>query len=173
MSEVDSSVQNEKEEAVRRQKLEELIAAGENPYEITKFKPDHYSAEVTEGFAALEGKTVTVAGRMISKRVMGKASFAHILDTKGSLQIYVQREMLGDEAYAKFKKLDTGDIIGVCGEVFKTHMGEVSVKVHTLTLLTKSLKPLPEKMARPFRHRDPLPPALPRPHHKPRGPQRI
>ena len=136
--------------AVRRQKLADLCEAGHNPFVITKYAQDAYSADLKQEFAELPaeaetGKIVSLAGRMMSKRVMGKASFAHLRDQKGDIQIFVKRDLLGDEAYAAFKKLDIGDIIGVKGEVFRTKMGEISVRVSELTLLSKSLLPLPEK----------------------------
>ena len=136
--------------AGRRQKLADLKAAGQDPFTITKFDQDAYSADIKAEFADLPaeaetGKIVHLAGRMMSKRVMGKASFAHLRDDKGDIQIFVKRDLLGDEAYAAFKKLDMGDIIGVRGEVFRTKMGELSVRIDQLTLLAKSLLPLPEK----------------------------
>ena len=136
--------------AVRRQKLADLCEAGHNPFEITKYAQDAYSADLKQEFADLPaeaetGKIVSLAGRMMSKRVMGKASFAHLRDQKGDIQIFVKRDLLGEEAYAAFKKLDIGDIIGVKGEVFRTKMGEISVRITELTLLSKSLLPLPEK----------------------------
>ena len=135
---------------VRRQKLADLRAAGCDPFALTKFPQDAYSADLKEEYAALPnetdaGRTVALAGRMMSKRVMGKASFAHLRDAKGDIQLYVRRDELGDESYAAFKKLDLGDIIGVRGEVFRTKTGELSVRVTELTLLAKSLRPLPEK----------------------------
>ncbi len=135
---------------VRRQKLADLQAAGHDPFTLTKYPQDAYSADLKEEFAALpnetdSGKTVALAGRMMSKRVMGKASFAHLRDDKGDIQLYVRRDELGEESYAAFKKLDVGDIIGVKGEVFRTKTGELSVRATELTLLAKSLRPLPEK----------------------------
>ena len=136
--------------AVRRQKLADLKNAGQDPFTITKYPQDAYSADLKAEFAELPaeaetGKVVTLAGRMMSKRVMGKASFAHLRDQKGDIQIFVKRDLLGDEPYAAFKKLDIGDVIGCKGEVFRTKMGELSVRVTELTLLAKSLLPLPEK----------------------------
>ena len=133
-----------------RQKLADLQAAGNDPFTLTKFPQDAYSADLKEEFKELpnetdSGKLVALAGRMMSKRVMGKASFAHLRDDKGDIQLYVRRDELGDEAYAAFKKLDVGDIIGVKGEVFRTKTGELSVRATELTLLAKSLRPLPEK----------------------------
>ena len=138
------------EAAVRRQKLADLRAAGHDPFEITKYKQDAFSADLQAEYRDLPaeadtGRIVSLAGRMMSKRVMGKASFAHLRDAKGDIQIFVKRDLLGDEAYAAFKKLDVGDLIGCTGEVFRTKMGELSVRVHELTLLSKSLLPLPEK----------------------------
>ena len=130
--------------------LADLQAAGNDPFTLTKFPQDAYSADLKEEFKELpnetdSGKLVALAGRMMSKRVMGKASFAHLRDDKGDIQLYVRRDELGDEAYAAFKKLDVGDIIGVKGEVFRTKTGELSVRATELTLLAKSLRPLPEK----------------------------
>lgn len=130
---------------VRREKLADLQEAGKDPFKITRYDPTHYSEEVIEHFDELEGKDVAVAGRIITKRVMGKASFAHILDAKGQIQIFVQINRLGEDSYEEFKDYDIGDIIGVRGEVFKTNRGEISVKVSEMVLLSKSLQPLPEK----------------------------
>ena len=138
------------EAAVRRQKLADLKAAGHDPFTITTCKQDAFSADLKEEYKDLPaeedtGRMVSLAGRMMSKRVMGKASFAHLRDAKGDIQIFVKRDLLGDEAYAAFKKMDVGDIIACTGEVFRTKMGELSVRVHELTLVSKSLLPLPEK----------------------------
>ena len=135
---------------IRLGKLEEMQAAGKDPYTITKFDQNAYSAEIKSEFAGLEpeqssGKNVSVAGRLMSKRVMGKASFAHLRDDRGDIQLYVTRDNLGEENYAAFKKLDIGDILGVTGEVFKTKTGEISVRAMELSLLSKGLRPLPEK----------------------------
>ena len=134
---------------VRRDKLKALRDAGKDPFVITKYPQTDYSATAKAGFTDVPegqlGKAVCMAGRMMSKRVMGKASFAHLRDDKGDIQLYVRRDELGDEAYAAFKKLDVGDIIGVKGEVFRTKTGELSVRATELTLLAKSLRPLPEK----------------------------
>lgn len=130
--------------AVRIAKLTELTQRGENPYEQTVFERTHTSAQIKECFEQLDGKAVKLAGRLISKRVMGKASFAHVLDGDGTIQIYAKVDALGDK-YNDFKKYDVGDIVGVEGEVFMTHKGEVSVAVKDITLLSKSLLPLPEK----------------------------
>ena len=129
---------------VRRDKLAALQAAGSDPFQITKFDVSHHSREVVENYASLEGKTVSIAGRMMVKRVMGKASFCKIQDREGMIQCYVSRDDLGED-YAAFKKLDIGDIVGVTGFVFQTKTGEVTVHAEKLTLLSKSLKPLPEK----------------------------
>ena len=133
------------QEVIRRQKLQALMDAGKNPYVITQFPVTHHSQEIVDHFDELEGKTVSVAGRMISRRVMGKASFAHLLDGQGEIQFYVRREDVGDEAYSDFKGDDIGDILGITGLVFKTKTGEVSIHVTSLQLLCKSLKVLPEK----------------------------
>ena len=130
---------------VRRDKLAALQQEGRDPFLITKYDVTHHSTEVVEGFAALEGKAVSVAGRLMVKRVMGKASFCKIQDREGILQIYVARDSVGQEEYAAFKKLDIGDIVGVTGAVFQTKTGETTVHAASLTLLSKSLKPLPEK----------------------------
>ena len=130
---------------VRREKLSALREAGSDPYLLTRFDKTHNSAQVVSGFAELEGKTVRVAGRIMSKRIMGKACFAHIQDVDGQIQLYVRLDMMGEEPYAQFKKADIGDIVGVTGEVFKTNAGEISIKATEITLLSKSLLPLPEK----------------------------
>ena len=130
---------------VRRDKLAELQAAGKDPFKITKFDVTHHSKEIKDNFDALEGKTVTVAGRMMSKRIMGKASFCNIQDLEGSIQSYVARDNIGEESYADFKKYDVGDILGITGEVFKTKTGETSIHASSVTLLSKSLQILPEK----------------------------
>ena len=130
---------------IRRDKLKALQDAGQDPFQITRYDVTHHSTEVVADYAALEGKDVSVAGRMMVKRVMGKASFCKIQDREGVLQIYVARDAIGEEPYAAFKKLDIGDIIGVKGYVFQTKTGEVTVHATALTLLSKSLKPLPEK----------------------------
>ncbi len=130
---------------VRREKLEELRNSGKDPFVITKFEKTHSSVNILTDFDTLEGQTVRIAGRLLSKRVMGKASFSHLQDFEGKIQLYVRRDVLGEEPYKAYKKLDIGDIIGVEGEVFKTNAGEVSVKVSKIELLSKSLLPLPEK----------------------------
>ncbi len=130
---------------VRRDKLAALCEAGKNPYEITKYDWDTKTAEIREKFEELEGKTVRIAGRMMSRRVMGKASFMDLLDSTGRLQVYVRRDDVGEEDYADFKKWDIGDILGVEGTVFRTQKGEISVHTTHIKLLSKSLLPLPEK----------------------------
>ena len=130
---------------IRLNKLNKLIEEGKNPYEIVKFDRTHLSNEIRDHFDELEGQTVAMAGRMVSRRIMGKATFAHLLDRAGELQIYVRRDDVGEDAYKAFKDDDIGDILGVSGRVFRTKTGEVSLHVETLTLLTKSLHPLPEK----------------------------
>lgn len=130
---------------VRREKLAKLRESGKDPFKITRYDPTHYSEEIIEYFDELEGEEVSIAGRIITKRVMGKASFAHVLDAKGQIQIFVQINKLGKEAYEEFKDYDIGDIIGVKGEVFKTNRGEISVRASEIVLLSKSLQPLPEK----------------------------
>ena len=130
---------------VRRDKLAALQAAGADPFEITSYDVSHHSSDVLENFDALEGKDVSVAGRLMVKRVMGKASFCKLQDREGLIQCYVSRDDLGEEGYAGFKKLDIGDIVGVRGFVFRTKTGETTIHVTSLTLLSKSLKPLPEK----------------------------
>ena len=130
---------------IRREKLSALRAEGRDPFEITKYDRTHESSEIKSGFDALEGKEVSVAGRMMSKRIMGKASFCNVQDGEGSIQCYVARDCVGEASYADFKKMDIGDIIGVRGEVFKTKTGEISVHASELTLLSKSLAILPEK----------------------------
>lgn len=130
---------------VRREKVAMLQEMGRDPFVITKFDQTHHSVDIREHFEEMEGKEVKIAGRMMFKRVMGKASFANIRDLKGDMQIYVTRDDLGQEDYALFKKYDVGDILGVVGVVFRTRMGEISVHASQVTLLSKSLQPLPEK----------------------------
>ena len=129
----------------RIEKLSELVAAGRNPFEIVRFDRTATSAAIKGNYADYEGKSVSVAGRMMSKRIMGKAAFGHINDADGDIQVYFSRDDLGQEEYAAFKKLDVGDIIGVKGTVFTTKTGEITVHAKEVTLLTKSLLPLPEK----------------------------
>ncbi|MBQ4044220.1 MAG: lysine--tRNA ligase, partial [Clostridia bacterium] len=128
---------------VRRDKLKALQDAGADPFQITKFDVSHHAEKIKAQYDALENTEVTVAGRMMSKRIMGKASFAHVQDLSGNMQLYVARDSLGEEAYAGFKKMDIGDIIGVKGLVFKTKTGEISLHATEITLLSKSLQPLP------------------------------
>lgn len=130
---------------IRREKLANMQADGENPFDITKFPQEHHAKDIVENFAEFEGKIVTIAGRLMSKRVMGKMSFADLRDGSGKIQLCVKRDELGEDAYAKYKKWDIGDIVGAVGEVFMTQKGEISVRVTQLTLLSKSLRPLPEK----------------------------
>ncbi|MBA4686656.1 MAG: lysine--tRNA ligase [Candidatus Galacturonibacter soehngenii] len=130
---------------VRHEKLKELQDSGKNPFEITKYDVTAHSSDIINNFEAMEGKEVSVAGRIMSKRVMGKASFCNIQDLPGNIQSYVSRDSIGEEAYKEFKKYDIGDIIGIKGEVFKTKTGEVSIHASEVTLLTKSLQILPEK----------------------------
>lgn len=159
MSEEKNNVQNVQQEEqnlneilqIRRDKLDNLIAEGKNPFEITRFDKTHSSKEIVGSFVDhAEGEEytpqiVTVAGRMTSRRIMGKASFCHIMDGDGSIQLYVKRDEVGEDVYKEFKTWDIGDIIGGTGEVFRTHMGEISVRLTSITLLSKSLLPLPEK----------------------------
>ena len=130
---------------VRREKLAELQEKGQDPFKITKYDQTHHSSDVKDRFDELEGKQVSIAGRLMSKRVMGKASFCHVQDLKGTLQCYVARDSIGEENYAGFKKFDIGDIVGIRGYVFKTQTGEISVHAEEVTLLSKSLQILPEK----------------------------
>ena len=130
---------------VRREKLAELQQNGKDPFKIVKYDVSHHSQEVKDKFDQLEGQAVTIAGRMMSKRVMGKASFCHVQDLEGTIQSYVARDNVGEESYKEFKKLDVGDIIGIKGEVFKTKTGEISIHASEVTLLSKSLQVLPEK----------------------------
>lgn len=155
MTEETRQMQNETEELskerlseilqIRRDKLAALKAEGKDPFVLTKYDVTHHSEEIRTCFESLEGKTVSIAGRMMSKRVMGKASFCHIQDLQGNMQVYVARDSVGEEPYSAFKKFDIGDIIGVRGEVFRTKTGEISVHASEITLLSKSLQVLPEK----------------------------
>lgn len=133
------------QDRIRLEKLNQLIDEGRSPYEIVRYDRTHLSGEVLANFDALENQTVCIAGRMMSRRVMGKAGFAHIQDLNGRIQIYVRRDDVGEDAYKDFKAYDIGDVIGVKGFVFKTKSGEVTVHAQEITLLTKSLHPLPEK----------------------------
>ncbi len=130
---------------VRREKLAELQQNGKDPFQITKYDQTHHSQEIKDNYDELEGKQVSVAGRMMSKRVMGKASFCNVQDLKGNIQSYVARDSVGEENYKEFKKLDVGDVIGIEGEVFRTKTGEISIHASRVTLLSKSLQILPEK----------------------------
>ena len=132
-------------EKVRREKLAELQAAGRDPFQIVKYNQTYHSEQIRRDFDELENEIVSIAGRMMFKRVMGKASFCNVQDKEGRIQVYVARDDLGEEAYKDFKRMDIGDIIGVKGFVFKTKTGEISVHAQELTLLSKSLTPLPEK----------------------------
>ena len=130
---------------VRREKLAELQANGRDPFVITKYDATHHSMEIKNDFDNFEGKTISVAGRMMSKRIMGKASFCNVQDIQGTIQAYVARDNIGEEEYKDFKKMDIGDIVGIKGEVFKTKTGEISIHATEVTLLSKSLQVLPEK----------------------------
>lgn len=130
---------------VRRAKLSELQESGKDPFQVMKYDVTHHSADISADFLNLEGKEVSIAGRIMSKRIMGKASFINIQDVKGNIQVYVRKDAIGEEEYAEFKKYDLGDIVGITGEVFKTHTEEVSIKASAVKLLTKSLQILPEK----------------------------
>ena len=130
---------------IRKEKLSSLVEAGKNPFEITTFDRTATTKEIKENFEKFENQTAVVAGRLMSKRIMGKASFAHIMDGDGKLQGYFSRDDLGESEYADFKKLDIGDIIGIEGFIFKTKTEEVSVHAEKLEVLAKSLIPLPEK----------------------------
>ena len=130
---------------IRREKLAELQEAGKDPFQITKYDQTHHSMEIKDNFEELEGKTVSIAGRMMFKRVMGKASFCNVQDLQGNIQSYVARDNIGEESYKDFKKFDIGDLIGIKGEVFKTKTGEISIHATEVTLLSKSLQVLPEK----------------------------
>ena len=145
MAEEFEKPQYSEQEQIRRAKLAKYCEKGRDPYTITRFDRTHTSAEVLSNFDALEGKTVRIAGRMMSRRIMGKASFVHMMDGEGQIQAYVRREDVGEDVYADFKTMDIGDILGVEGVVFRTKTGEVSVHATSLTLLSKSLRVLPEK----------------------------
>ncbi len=130
---------------IRREKLTRLTEEGDNPYEKVKYNQTHHSSEITTNFDSMEGETVSLAGRMMSRRDMGKAFFCDLTDAAGRIQLYIRVNDIGEDAFSKFKKFDIGDIIGVAGKVFKTRRGEISVHCESVTLLSKSLKPLPEK----------------------------
>ncbi|MBE5802158.1 MAG: lysine--tRNA ligase [Clostridiales bacterium] len=144
MNEVSAQDLSEQEQ-IRREKLQKLVEAGNDPYTITRYDRTHTSQQIIDNYDALENQEVCIAGRMMARRIMGKASFAHLQDNDGKIQIYVKRDDVGEEAYAAFKQDDIGDIFGVKGFVFKTRTGEVSVHAQEIVLLSKSLKPLPEK----------------------------
>lgn len=133
------------QQRIRQEKLKMLQEEGKDPFAITKYDQTHHSADIKENFDSLEGKSVSIAGRLMSKRVMGKASFCNVQDLKGNIQSYVARDSIGEEEYKAFKKLDIGDIVGIKGEVFKTKTGETSIHASEVTLLSKSLQILPEK----------------------------
>ena len=130
---------------VRRDKLAQLQEEGENPFDVTTYNQEYHTKDIIENFDKMEGSQVSIAGRLMSKRVMGKASFFDLRDREGKMQLYVTRDDMGEEVYKKFKKLDIGDIVGVTGEVFRTQKGEISVRTNSYVLLSKSLLPLPEK----------------------------
>ena len=130
---------------VRREKLADLQANGKDPFQIMKYDVTYHSADIKNDFETLEGQTVSIAGRMMQKRVMGKASFCNVQDLKGNIQVYVARDSIGEESYKEFKKFDIGDIVGIKGEVFRTQKGEISIHAAEVTLLSKSLQILPEK----------------------------
>lgn len=130
---------------IRRDKLKELQSAGKDPFEVVCYDQTHHSKEIIENFSALEGQTVSIAGRIMSRRIMGKASFVHILDGQGTIQVYIRRDDVSELTYSEFKAMDIGDIIGVSGVIFTTKTGEISVHAYSLELLSKSLRPLPEK----------------------------
>ena len=145
MAQENQALDTNEQVEIRKEKLETLKAAGKDPFVTTKFDVTHHSVDIRNDFDNLENKQVTIAGRMMFKRIMGKASFCNLSDRYGSIQCYVARDSIGEEAYADFKKYDVGDVIGVKGYVFKTKTGEISVHAEEVTLLTKSLRPLPEK----------------------------
>lgn len=150
MGEQDQNNQNQVQDInqilkARREKLAAMQEAGKNPFEITKYDVTNHSQEIKDNFDTMEGKSVSIAGRMMFKRVMGKASFCNVQDLQGNIQSYVARDNIGEESYADFKKYDVGDIIGIKGEVFKTKTGEISIHASEVTLLSKSLQVLPEK----------------------------
>ena len=145
MAQENQALDTNEQVEIRKEKLETLKTAGKDPFVTTKFDVTHHSVDIRNDFDNLENKQVTIAGRMMFKRIMGKASFCNLSDRYGSIQCYVARDSIGEEAYADFKKYDVGDVIGVKGYVFKTKTGEISVHAEEVTLLTKSLRPLPEK----------------------------
>lgn len=131
--------------AVRRNKLAALKQSGQDPFAVTRFERSHLSDEVLQGFEGLEGRSVSLAGRMVSRRIMGKASFAHLQDAMGNIQIYLKQDVIGEPSYEEFLNIDIGDFVGVVGNVFRTRRGEISIEVNEWKLLSKSLYPLPEK----------------------------
>ena len=149
MQGMEESVQSKEEVnrlvKVRKDKLAELQAAGKDPFQLTKYHMTHHSMEIKNNFDEFNGKTVSIAGRLMQKRVMGKASFCNVQDLQGNIQSYVARDNIGEEAYADFKKYDVGDLVGIKGEVFLTKTGEISVHAWEVILLAKSLNVLPEK----------------------------
>ena len=150
---------------IRRDKLKALQDAGQDPFRKVRYDQQFYSTDITSNYESFEDKTVSVAGRMMSKRIMGKASFAHILDYKGDIQIYVKRDDIGEESYAQFKTFDIGDIIGVVGRVFKTRTGEISIHAEQVPPAAAREVPWPQGSGAS------LPPALRRPYREPRGPR--
>ena len=145
MSEEITAAELSEQVRIRKEKLSALQAEGKDPFQIMKYDVTAYSQDIKDGFDAMEGQTVSIAGRMMSKRVMGKASFCHVQDSQGSIQSYVARDETGEDSYKDFKKMDIGDVIGITGKVFRTKTGEISVHALSLTLLAKSLRVLPEK----------------------------
>ena len=145
MAEKQTGNQKVSEQQVRREKLAALQEAGRNPFAQTKYTATHFTTDITEHYDSMEGQTVSIAGRLMSKRGMGKVSFCDLQDKLGRVQLYVRRDLVGEEEYAWFKKYDTGDLVGVTGEVFKTEKGQISVRASQVTLLAKALQPLPEK----------------------------
>ena len=145
LTEAEEQKQLSEQVRIRREKLAELQSEGKDPFVITKFDVDHHSGEIKAAFDELDQKTVTIAGRLMSKRIMGKASFCNVQDLKGNIQCYVARDSIGEEEYKAFKKMDIGDLVGITGFVFKTKTGEVSVHSENVVLLSKSLQVLPEK----------------------------
>ena len=152
---------------VRREKLQDLQERGKDPFQITKYDVTHHSMEIKDNFDTLEGQTVTIAGRMMFKRVMGKASFCNVQDLQGSIQSYVARDNIGEESYADFKKYDVGDILGITGEVFKTKTGEISIHASEVTLLSKSLTGTSGEIPWSDRYRYTLSSEICRPDHEP------
>ncbi len=154
---------------VRREKLAELQANGKDPFQITKYDVTVHSTDVKEQYAEYEGKEVSIAGRMMSKRVMGKASFCNVQDLKGNIQCYVCRDDLGEDTYKDFKKMDIGDIVGIKGFVFTTKMGEISIHAHSVTLLSKSLPDPSGEVPWTDQYGYPLPPKICGSDHEPGG----